>query len=392
MIGTWVWHYLVSNWVELAGAATTALGIWLTARRNMLCWPITLAADLLYLVVFYRVQLLSDTLLQVFFVVFTLYGWLHWWKGVQAEGEVKVVKLPVASGLVAVVLGVGGAVILGVLAKRLHAALPYLDASLASFSLVASWWQARKHIANWWTWIVVDIVYVGEYIYKDLWLTAVIYARLAARAGGGLDGKLHDVVQRLTVHVAAQLVRGHTQGTRAKFRAGTADVRRDEQIGAAPERVAFRQRLWIGDVDGGANPSRVQGIDECVRLHDGAAGRIDQERTLGHAVELSRADQATRFFGERQYQDDDIGIRQQAVEFADRMNQRLSTSAACHARQVDLKRREHALDLFADGAISDDEDRLAGEFFLHDGWMQQALVSAESLVLSGGFLAATPVA
>jgi nicotinamide mononucleotide transporter len=186
MIGTWVWHYLVSNWVELAGAATTALGIWLTARRNMLCWPITLAADLLYLVVFYRVQLLSDTLLQVFFVVFTLYGWLHWWKGVQAEGEVKVVKLPVASGLVAVVLGVGGAVILGVLAKRLHAALPYLDASLASFSLVASWWQARKHIANWWTWIVVDIVYVGEYIYKDLWLTAVIYAGLVILAVVGL--------------------------------------------------------------------------------------------------------------------------------------------------------------------------------------------------------------
>jgi nicotinamide mononucleotide transporter len=68
----------------------------------------------------------------------------------------------------------------------LHAALPYLDASLASFSLVASWWQARKHIANWWTWIVVDIVYVGEYIYKDLWLTAVIYAGLVILAVVGL--------------------------------------------------------------------------------------------------------------------------------------------------------------------------------------------------------------
>jgi nicotinamide mononucleotide transporter len=184
--GTWLWHYLVSNWVELAGAVTTALGIWLTARRNMLCWPITLAADLLYLVVFYRVQLLSDTLLQVFFVIFTLYGWFYWWKGVQEEGEVKVVKLPIASGLVAIVLGVAGAAILGILAKRLHAALPYLDASLASFSLVASWWQARKHIANWWTWIVVDIIYVGEYIYKDLWLTAVIYAGLVILAVVGL--------------------------------------------------------------------------------------------------------------------------------------------------------------------------------------------------------------
>jgi nicotinamide mononucleotide transporter len=186
MIASLVGNYLRDHWVELAGAVTTAIGIWLTARRNMLCWPITLAADLLYLVVFYKVQLLSDTLLQVFFIVFTLYGWFHWWRGVQQEGEVKVVKLPFPSGLVAVVLGIAGTLVLGVVAKRLHAALPYLDASLASFSLVASWWQARKHIANWWTWIVVDVVYVGEYIYKDLWVTAVIYAGLVALAVVGL--------------------------------------------------------------------------------------------------------------------------------------------------------------------------------------------------------------
>lgn len=186
MIVSLVGSYLRDHWVELAGATTTGLGIWLTARRNMLCWPITLAADVLYLVVFYKVQLLSDTLLQVFFIVFTLYGWLHWWRGVQREGEVKVVKLRVPSGVLAVLFGMAGTLILGAIAKRLNAALPYLDASLASFSLVASWWQARKHIANWWTWIVVDIVYVGEYIYKDLWLTAVIYAVLVGLAIVGL--------------------------------------------------------------------------------------------------------------------------------------------------------------------------------------------------------------
>jgi nicotinamide mononucleotide transporter len=181
-----VGSYLQAHWVELAGAVTTAVGIWLTARRNLLCWPITLAADVLYLVVFYRVQLLSDTLLQVFFIVFTLYGWFHWWRGVQQEGEVRVVKLARSSGVMAIALGIVGTVILGVLAKRLHASLPYLDASLASFSLVASWWQARKHIANWWTWIVVDVLYVGEYIYKDLWLTAIIYAVLVGLAIVGL--------------------------------------------------------------------------------------------------------------------------------------------------------------------------------------------------------------
>ncbi|HEY3625098.1 MAG TPA: nicotinamide riboside transporter PnuC [Terracidiphilus sp.] len=180
-------RFFLDHWLELAGFITTGVGIWLTARRNLLCWPITLAADVLYLVVFYRARLLSDSLLQLFFVAFTLYGWWHWWRGVRAEGEVRVVPLSSQNMLLALAAGAAGTIFLGFPARHLNAALPFLDASLASFSLVGSWWQARKHIANWWLWIVVDAVYVGEYIYKDLWLTAVLYGALVALAIVGLQ-------------------------------------------------------------------------------------------------------------------------------------------------------------------------------------------------------------
>lgn len=178
--------FLREHWVELAGTITTIVGIWLTTRRALVCWPVTLAADILYLVVFYRARLLSDSLLQVFFIVFTLYGWWHWWRGVREDGEVRVVQLGMRSLLLAVAVGAVGSLVLGEVAKRLHAALPYLDATLASYSLVASWWQARKHTANWWLWIVVDLVYIGEYVYKDLWPTALLYAGLVALAVLGL--------------------------------------------------------------------------------------------------------------------------------------------------------------------------------------------------------------
>ena len=102
------------------------------------------------------------------------------------EGEVRVVPLALPSLLIALVAGIAGSFVLGELAKHLHAALPYLDAALTSFSLVGSWWQARKHIANWWLWIVVNLVYIGEYMYKDLWLTAILYAGLVGLAILGL--------------------------------------------------------------------------------------------------------------------------------------------------------------------------------------------------------------
>ena len=178
--------YLAAHWLESAGVVTTVLGIWLTTRRLLICWPIVLAADVLYLIVFYRARLFSDALLQFFFIAFTLYGWWHWWRGVLQEGEVRIVPLSLRGWLAGLAAGAVVAVLLGWLMVRIGAALPHLDAALTSLSLVASWWQARKHIANWWLWIAVDLVYIGEYIYKDLRLTALLYTGLVALAILGL--------------------------------------------------------------------------------------------------------------------------------------------------------------------------------------------------------------
>ena len=186
MTWTLIAAWLIAHGLELSGAITAILGIWLTTRRLLICWPVTLVSIFLYMVVFYRAGLYSDALLQVFFVAFTFYGWWHWWRGVRQEGTVRVVPLPRSSLITAILLGIPGSFVLGTLARHLHAALPYLDAVLMSYSLIASWWGARKHIANWWLWIIVDLVYIGEYIYKDLWITAVLYAGLVGLAILGL--------------------------------------------------------------------------------------------------------------------------------------------------------------------------------------------------------------
>ncbi len=186
MSAAWLVRYVTGHWVEIAGMITTVLGIWLTTKRLLICWPITLAADFLYLAVFYHARLFSDALLQAFFVVFTLYGWWHWWRGVLEEGDVRVEPLSARGWIAGLAAGAVGAAVLGWMMTRVGAALPHLDAALTSYSLVASWWGARKHIANWWLWIVVDAVYVGEYLYKDLQATAVLYAGLILLAALGL--------------------------------------------------------------------------------------------------------------------------------------------------------------------------------------------------------------
>jgi len=57
---------------------------------------------------------------------------------------------------------------------------------LAAFSLVAQWWGIRRHTAVWWMWITVDVIYVGLYAYKSLFVTALLYVGFVLLAVAGL--------------------------------------------------------------------------------------------------------------------------------------------------------------------------------------------------------------
>lgn len=173
--------------VELLAAVVSALAVWLTALRRLSSWPVGLASVILYAWVFVDARLYSDALLQGIFGVMIMYGWAHWAKRLDDGGQVCVAALSMEFASFDVALGAIGAVVLGYVMHRwTNAALPWLDATLTCFSLVAQWWQARRHIAAWWLWILVDVVYVGEYVYKDLRITAALYAGFVVLAVFGL--------------------------------------------------------------------------------------------------------------------------------------------------------------------------------------------------------------
>jgi nicotinamide mononucleotide transporter PnuC len=62
------------------------------------------------------------------------------------------------------------------LLNHTSASFPFVDSFCTACSLVAQVLLARKVLENWLIWIFVDIIYVGVYIFKDLHLTAVMYA------------------------------------------------------------------------------------------------------------------------------------------------------------------------------------------------------------------------
>lgn len=173
--------------LELLAVVLNVLGVWLTARRIHWCWPVGIVAVLLYAWLFYHWKLYSDMLLQGVYAVLQGYGWWRWRQGLHEDGTVRVGPLPLREGALSLALGAAGALALGWLMHRhTDAALPWLDASLTCFSLVASFWAARKRIASWGLWIVLDCLYVGMFAYKQLYPTALLYAAFVVLAVYGL--------------------------------------------------------------------------------------------------------------------------------------------------------------------------------------------------------------
>jgi nicotinamide mononucleotide transporter len=190
------------HWFELLAAAVSAVDVWLATKRSMISWPITILASLLYGEQFRESRLYSDMLLQGIFVVFAIYGWWHWYRGLKAEGSVRVVTPGIAVLLRDSILGVIASLLLGYwMMKNTDASLPWLDAALTGFSLVGTWWGAQKYIANWWLWIVVDLIYIGEYVYKGLNLTAGLYALFVLLAMLGLRDWRRALAQQNTLRV-----------------------------------------------------------------------------------------------------------------------------------------------------------------------------------------------
>ena len=173
--------------LEIAAVTFGLVSVYLSTRENIWSWPTAIVNVALYAVLFWREKLYADMGLQVIFLILSAYGWYEWLFGGANKTALHVSRLTRRTAVVLLMIAVAGSVTLGfILQRSTDASLPWLDAALAVFSLVAQWMMTRKILENWILWITVDIVYVGMFFFlKDLYLTGFQYAVFLALAVAG---------------------------------------------------------------------------------------------------------------------------------------------------------------------------------------------------------------
>ena len=173
--------------IEVAAVLLGLVNVSLVVRRSVWNYPFGIAMVMLYARIFFEAKLYSDALLQIFFLVVQLYGWWNWTRSRAESGEVRVLRLDGrrrlawAVGCVAATLAWGAAMHL-----YTDASYPWWDASVAIPSVAAQILLSRRFVENWWLWILVDLLAVGLYAAKDLWLTAGLYLVFLGLATWGL--------------------------------------------------------------------------------------------------------------------------------------------------------------------------------------------------------------
>lgn len=196
--------WLALNWTQVFGFVTGAACVWLAARRNILNYPIGIASNIVFFVVFLGSALYADAGLQVVYTVLGITGWIAWTRSKALDDRAATRRLPSRIAVGLTLVGLAGTVLLTVLLTRFtDSTTQVADASTTMASLVAQFMLNRRWIESWFVWAAVDIAYVGLYLYKGLWITAVLYALFIVLAVNGYRiwrRAPHEIVSIELVH------------------------------------------------------------------------------------------------------------------------------------------------------------------------------------------------
>jgi nicotinamide mononucleotide transporter len=165
-----------SSCLELVAVTFGIVSVYLSTRQNILSWPTAIVNVSLFSVLFFRAGLYSDTGLQGVYFILSVYGWYQWLYGGAGHTKLQVSRVTRKTWMVVTAIGIVAWLLLSTITSRLPGtSLPHLDSATTTISLVAQWMMTRKLLENWLLWVGVDVVYVGMFIYKGLYLTAFNY-------------------------------------------------------------------------------------------------------------------------------------------------------------------------------------------------------------------------
>jgi nicotinamide mononucleotide transporter len=163
-----------SSVIELIAVILAISYLLLAVKQQIWCWPAAFLSSLIYLYVFFEVQLYMESILQVYYAGMAVYGWQQWQQ--KANDQARAIRTwPLRQHLINLVLILAGTYIAGRLLLQTDARLPYIDAFTTVASVLTTYMVTQKILENWIYWLVIDLVSIFLYLDRALYFTALLF-------------------------------------------------------------------------------------------------------------------------------------------------------------------------------------------------------------------------
>ena len=167
--------------LQIIGVALGLIYLYLEYKANIWLWVVGIIMPIVHGVLYFRSGLYADCSMQVYYILAGLYGLAVWRRGSarQRKGDnaVGITSTPIKMwGAIFTLYTVLHVAIYYLLITFTDSNVPFWDAITTALCIVAYWMLSRKFVEQWLVWLAVDVITVGLYIYKDIPLTASLYA------------------------------------------------------------------------------------------------------------------------------------------------------------------------------------------------------------------------
>ncbi|MFN5909851.1 MAG: nicotinamide riboside transporter PnuC [Bacteroidota bacterium] len=171
-IGLEILNTTVVEWIAVFASLAYVIFI---ARKSSVGWFFAVISSGVYVYICFVSQLYLETLLQIFYVGMACWGWFSWHR---SENSAEfITRWRSYHHLQYILFSAVLTLLLGYLFDTFSdQSLPYLDAFTTVFSIGATFMVVRRVLENWVYWVIIDMVSVYLYYYKELNMTALMYS------------------------------------------------------------------------------------------------------------------------------------------------------------------------------------------------------------------------
>ena len=163
-----------TTWVQWLAVALGVAEVLLARSNNIWLYPTGIAATLLSILLLMEVQLYAESALNVYYVVMSIYGWVHWIKKRDAP-PVKITYSNKNEWLISLAISLGGWAVLYVLLKNFTPSnVPVWDAFVSSTAWAGMWLLARRKMENWVFLNISNLFAIPLLFYKKLPMFAAL--------------------------------------------------------------------------------------------------------------------------------------------------------------------------------------------------------------------------